>query len=305
MASHQGRGHRECGRGEAEPPAPLPASPRAPRPGYTQEAVLVLSTTRRVNKHPGFNCCHAQTCLTAPGLRCHLPLRAQHLLRAPAPHQGHRGRTLRKDRGCLRCRRACSGRGDGDVPLPGVLRGAWVHIQPPALGSSSAEPRSGSSRQGGRGSRSGCGRFGKRRGSPKVSCLRQGGDHPPGGKTPVRPAWLLCDLLPVPAVPGQDAATSLFPFLFPFPFHPGANSRVGGQQARVPAQPLRASRSPAGISGTEKAEGAVGARGRARDKASLAAARRGIGMGARARTHHAGGAAVPHGSAPRSFPRRV
>ncbi|CAN8190046.1 unnamed protein product, partial [Coccothraustes coccothraustes] len=47
MASHQCRGHRECGRGEAEPPAPLPASPRAPRPGYTQEAALVLSTTRR------------------------------------------------------------------------------------------------------------------------------------------------------------------------------------------------------------------------------------------------------------------
>jgi len=28
---------------------------------------------RRVNKHPAFNCCHAQTCPTAPGLRCHLP----------------------------------------------------------------------------------------------------------------------------------------------------------------------------------------------------------------------------------------
>ncbi|XP_041338054.1 skin secretory protein xP2-like isoform X2 [Pyrgilauda ruficollis] len=49
MASHQRRGHRECGRGEAEPPAPLPASPRAPGPGYTQEAALVLSTTRRGN----------------------------------------------------------------------------------------------------------------------------------------------------------------------------------------------------------------------------------------------------------------
>lgn len=136
-------GHDERGGGQAEPPPQLPATPRACRPGYTQEAALVLSTTRRVNKHPAFNCCHAQTCLTAPGLRCHLPLRTQHLLRASAPHEGQQGWTLWEGPGCPRCHRVCRGMGGHmDVPTEGKL----VASSPRHWGSSSAEPRSNCSR---------------------------------------------------------------------------------------------------------------------------------------------------------------
>lgn len=61
------------------PEAPRQAPSVGPHPGSCPGS----QHTRRVNKHPAFNCCHAQTCLTAPGLRCHLPPSAQHLLRAP------------------------------------------------------------------------------------------------------------------------------------------------------------------------------------------------------------------------------
>ncbi|XP_065546901.1 collagen alpha-1(I) chain-like [Lathamus discolor] len=81
----------------------------------------------RVNKHPAFNCCHAQTCLTAPGLRCHLPLPAQHLLPASAPHEGQQGWTFGEDRGSLRS----TGMGDMDVPMGGSS-------QHPALGTGRA-----------------------------------------------------------------------------------------------------------------------------------------------------------------------
>lgn len=308
MASHQCRGHSECGRGEAEPPPPLPASPRAPGPGYTQEAALVLSTTRRVNKHPAFNCCHAQTCLTAPGLRCHLPLRAQHLLRAPAPHEEQQGWTLWKDPGCLRCHRACTGMRDMDVPMVVVRGGRGCTSSPRHWGAARPSPAAAPPGTGGRGSRSGCGRFGKRRGSPKVSCLRQGGDRPPGGKTPVRPAWLLRDLLPTPAVPGQDTATN--PFAFPFPFHPGENGGVGGRRARVSTQPPpRLPAAPPEFPARRRRRGRSVPGAEPGTKPRWPERSGGGGWGAagaaRARTHHAGGAAVPHGSAPRSFPRRV
>lgn len=87
---------------------------------------------------------------------------------------------------------------------------------------------------------------------------------PPGGKTPVRPAWLLPGEIrsqpqtcpPRRAVPGRDTATN----------PPGGCGEARGTRARLPAArpPTPSSPSPAGISGTEKAEGEVGSRGRAR-----------------------------------------
>lgn len=140
------RGRCECGRGQAESPPRLPASPRARGPGYTQEAALVLSTTRRVNKHPAFNCCHAQTCLTAPGLCCHLPPRVQHLLRASAPHKGQQGIDPPGGSGLPVMPLGCA-RGWG--PWMSPWRGSLQHPAPgtrTSAGSSLAEPCSSSSR---------------------------------------------------------------------------------------------------------------------------------------------------------------
>ena len=78
------RGNLGSGMRAGGPEAPRQAPSVGPHPGSCPGS----QHTRRVNKHPAFNCCHAQTCLTAPGLRCHLPPSAQHLLRAPPARRG-------------------------------------------------------------------------------------------------------------------------------------------------------------------------------------------------------------------------
>lgn len=162
----------------------------------------------------------------------------------------------------------------------------------------------------GRGSRSGCGRFGKRRGSLKVSFLRREGCHPQGGKTPVRPARLLLRVAdeiepqpqpcPRPALPGQDTTTNPSPSppgvnrgelrgpprLPALPGEPGRNFRhgeVGGGRSVPGAGPGRARRSRGQSTARRRAPGRGGAH-RQSAPGRTAGAKRGYPAGAPGRT---------------------